>query len=409
MYPTIYHALLDLFGLDWPWAKLLNSFGFFVALAFLTASYILSLELKRKAKEGLFKAGKRTITEGGKPDWTDIITNGLLGFIIGWKFIYMFANSDKLFTSGHSPQQHIFSWEGYWLIGLLLGAGFAWWRWRDYKKKELPNPVVKEYDVYPHHLTGNITFLAALFGIIGAKLFHLFENPREFVEFFTNPSLESFLSGLTVYGGLILGAIAVLLYARSKKINGWHLSDAAAPAMILGYGIGRIGCQVSGDGDWGIANTAPKPGWLSWAPDWLWAYDYPNNVNQVTGVSNDTFGLPITDSGVPCFEGYCTHLSPSVFPTPVYETLMTLVIFGILWSLRKRITIPGVIFSIYLIFNGVERFLIEKIRVNNKFDFLGMKVTQAETIAVIFVIIGVGLLLWLVRRQKKLSTSLPSQ
>jgi len=74
MYPTIYHALLDLFGLDWPWAKLLNSFGFFVALAFLTASYILSLELKRKAKEGLFKAGKRTITEGGKPDWTDIIT-----------------------------------------------------------------------------------------------------------------------------------------------------------------------------------------------------------------------------------------------------------------------------------------------------------------------------------------------
>jgi len=158
--------------------------------------------------------------------------------------------------------------------------------------------------------------------------------------------------------------------------------------MILGYGIGRIGCQVSGDGDWGIVNSAPKPGWLSWAPDWLWAYDYPNNVNQVTGPSADTLGMPITDPTVPCFDGYCTHLVPSVFPTPVYETLMALVIFGILWSLRKRIQVPGVIFSIYLIFNGIERFFIEKIRVNNKFDFLGMKATQAEMIAVIFILIG---------------------
>lgn len=405
MYPTIYHALYDLLGVDWPWAKLLNSFGFFVALAFLTASYLLSLELKRKSTQGLFTPGKRKVVEGGKPDWTDIVTNGLLGFVIGWKFVFLFANSGKLFAAGSSPQAHIFSWEGYWLVGIVLAGAFGAWRWWDYKKKQLPQPVVKEYDVYPYHLTGNITFLAAVFGIAGAKLFHLFENPREFVQFFTNPSLESFLSGLTVYGGLILGSIGVLLYARAKKINGWHLADAAAPGMILAYGVGRIGCQVSGDGDWGIANTAPKPGWLSWAPDWVWAYDYPNNVNQVTGPSNDTFGLPITDPNVPCFEGYCTYLSPSVFPTPFYETMMTIVIFLILWSLRKRIAIPGAIFSIYLIFNGLERFLIEKIRVNNKFDLLGMKVTQAEVIAVLFIITGVAMLTWLYQRKRKISTA----
>jgi len=404
MYPTIYHALYDMFGLNWTWAKLLNSFGFFVALAFVIASYVLSSELKRKAKLGLFTPTKRKITEGGKPDWADIITNGLLGFIIGWKFVYLFKNSEKLFDSGSSPQHHIFSFEGYWLLGILMALVFALWSWWDYKRKELSPPVEKEQNIYPHHLTGNITFLAALFGILGAKLFHLIENPDEFVQFFKNPSLESFLSGLTVYGGLILGAIGVLLYARSKKINGWHLCDSAAPAMILGYGIGRIGCQVSGDGDWGIVNSAPKPGWLSWAPDWLWAYDYPNNVNQVTGPSADTFGMPITDPTVPCFDGYCTHLVPSVFPTPVYETLMALVIFGILWSLRKRIQVPGVIFSIYLIFNGIERFFIEKIRVNNKFDFLGMKATQAEMIAVIFILIGAGLLIWLLKRNKKIST-----
>ncbi len=404
MYPTIYHALLDLTGLDWPWAKLLNSFGFFVALAFVLASYLLSLELKRKAKQGLFTPGKKKIIEGGKPDWTDIITNGVLGFIIGWKFIYLFANSEKLFNSGSAPQHHIFSGEGYFLLGLITGIAFGAWRWWEYKKKELPQPITKELAVYPHHLTGNLTFLAAIFGIAGAKLFHLFENPREFVEFFKHPSLENFLSGLTIYGGLIVGALGVLLYARSKKINGWHLCDAAAPGLIIAYGVGRIGCQVSGDGDWGIANTSPKPGWLSWAPDWLWAYDYPNNVNQVTGPSADTFGIPITDPATPCFEGYCTHLSPAVFPTPLYETLMTIVIFAILWSLRKRINIPGAIFAIYLIFNGIERFLIEKIRVNNKFEMMGMKVTQAEVISVLFILIGIGLLVWLYKKKPKIST-----
>ena len=60
-----------------------------------------------------------------------------------------------------------------------------------------------------------------------------------------------------------------------------RLADATAPGLLLAYGIGRIGCHVSGDGDWGIPNTLPKPGWLSWAPDWIWAYAYPNNVNRV--------------------------------------------------------------------------------------------------------------------------------
>lgn len=400
MYPTIYHALLDLFGLDWPWAKLLNSFGFFVALAFVVASFLLSAELKRKAKQGVFTPEKRKITEGGVPNWSDIITNGILGFVVGWKFIYLFWNSEKLFTSGSMPQHHIFSMEGYWLLGVLLGVAFGAWRWWDYKKKQLPKPIIKEYNVFPHDLTGNIIFIAAIFGIIGAKFFHLFENPREFVMFFKEPSLDNFLSGLTIYGGLIVGSTAVLLYARSKKINGWHLCDAAAPALILAYGIGRMGCQVSGDGDWGIANTAPKPKWLSWAPDWLWAYDYPNNVNQVLGPSADTFGVPITDPTTPCFEGYCTHLSPAVFPTPLYETLMTIVIFIVLWSLRKRMTIPGVLFSIYLIFNGVERFLIEQIRVNNKFDFIGLQVTQAQVISVLFALGGITLWIFLRKKHK---------
>jgi phosphatidylglycerol---prolipoprotein diacylglyceryl transferase len=410
MYPTIYHALYDIFGLDWPWAKLLNSFGFFVALAFVAASYTLSLELKRKAKLAYFTPVPKTIITGGKPEWPDILTNAAIGFIIGWKFVYLFANSDELFQAGSTPQRHIFSADGYWLLGMLIGAGFGAWRWWEYRKRQLPEPVTREFLVYPHHLTGTITFMAAIFGILGAKLFHLLENPREFMDFFHHPSFNSFISGLTVYGGLIIGAAGVLVYAWFKKINLWHLCDSAAPGLILAYGVGRIGCQVSGDGDWGIANPAPKPGWLSWAPDWMWAYDFPNNVNhnaqEWVGREGDTFVLPITDPSVPCFEGYCTHLSPPVFPTSFYETVACILIFLVLWSLRKRISVPCVIFSLYLVLNGIERFFIEKIRVNNKFDLVGMKVTQAEVIAVLFVITGI--VIYIIQTRKSRKPPLPS-
>ena len=161
---------------------------------------------------------------------------------------------------------------------------------------------------------------------------------------------------------------------------------------MLAYGIGRLGCQVSGDGDWGIANTAPKPGWI---PQWLWSYDYPNNVNAVLGPHRGGYsGVPITDDT--CFPGYCTHLVPGVFPTPLYETIMCIALFGVLWWLRKRISLPGALFALYLIMNGVERFLIEKIRVNE--PFLG-RWTQAEVISLALVLIGGGALWALKKRQ----------
>jgi phosphatidylglycerol---prolipoprotein diacylglyceryl transferase len=164
------------------------------------------------------------------------------------------------------------------------------------------------------------------------------------------------------------------------------LADAAAPAMILAYGIGRIGCQVSGDGDWGIANPAPKPGWMNGLPDWLWAYRYPNNVNGV--------GVRIGEADPwPIFEGFGTYLEPAVFPTPLYETLMATAIFAVLWALRSRIRIPGRMFALYLVFNGLERLLIEQIRVNAEMDVLGLRFTQAELIAVL-TLVGGGVLWW---------------
>jgi prolipoprotein diacylglyceryltransferase len=140
----------------------------------------------------------------------------------------------------------------------------------------------------------------------------------------------------------------------------------------------------------------------------MWAYDYPNNVNydvnypQYLGSLNDTNVLPITDPGVPCFDGYCTHLDPMVFPTPLYETIMACSIFVLLWMLRKRLKVPGLMFSAYLMLNGLERFCIEQIRVNNKFDVLGVQATQAEVIAVVLFTVGAGIFLY--RRRLTQST-----
>lgn len=159
---------------------------------------------------------------------------------------------------------------------------------------------------------------------------------------------------------------------------------------MIGYAVGRIGCHMSGDGDWGIDNLRPKPNWLNWAPDWMWSFDYPHNVVR--------YGEPILNC---TGDKYCNHLVPSVFPTPFYETIMCFILFFILWSIRKKIKTPGVLFSIYLVFNGVERFFIEKIRVNTLYNLNGFKFTQAELISTILFFLGLFGIWYFKRLEKK--------
>ncbi len=145
---------------------------------------------------------------------------------------------------------------------------------------------------------------------------------------------------------------------------------------MLAYGIGRIGCQLSGDGDWGIVNTMPKPSSLSFLPDWAWSFKYPHNV----------LGEGVQIPG--CVGRHCAELPMPVFPTPLYEAVMALLIFAFLWSIRKRINITGMMFSVYLFLNGMERFFIEKIRVNTLYHIFGKAFTQAELISSILMLLG---------------------
>ena len=156
----------------------------------------------------------------------------------------------------------------------------------------------------------------------------------------------------------------------------------------MGYALGRLGCEISGDGCWGVVNNNPCPSWL---PEWAWSYNFPHNViNQ---------GVPIEE----CGGQHCNVLAEGVYPTSLYETLMMLSIFGILMIIRKKIIFPGMLFGIYLTLQGIERLLIESIRVNNKFHILGMEITQAQIIATCLIIAGLTItfLTWKYRNKIK--------
>lgn len=229
----------------------------------------------------------------------------------------------------------------------------------------------KEVVVSPSYAVWTITIISLVSGFLGAKVFHALENLDKFAE---NPMGMLFSTGgFTFYGGLIVGTIVVVWYLRKKDLSVPVFADSLAPGLMIAYGIGRLGCHLSGDGDWGIAaNLDLQPGWM---PDWLWAETYSKNI------------LGVDLSAAP------------VYPTPIYEFFAGLLIFAILWSLRKHPFVNGWLFFVYLMFNGIERFLIEKIRVNNIFDLLGLEVTQAEIISTGIFLIG---LLGVIKTSKKI-------
>ncbi len=383
MYPNLYYAFRDLFGVEIEGLRVVNTFGFFVAIAFIISALVLANELKRKSKQGLLQPTEMQIMVGEPATFGELALNFLLGFLLGYKILAMFLLKR---SATEDPQAFIFSTLGSWPAGIFLGLLFAGLKWWDKNKFKLEKPEKRTVRIWPHDRVGEITILALIFGLLGAKLFDIFENWSGFLQ---DPKSYLFSpSGLTMYGGLICAALAIWIYARKYKIGFWHLNDSAAPALMIGYSIGRIGCQVAGDGDWGIrSDLAQKPGFL---PDWFWSYRFPHNVNEA--------GIPIPG----CTDlKYCNQLEFGVYPTPLYEVIACFILFLILWSLRKRLKTPGTIFALYLIFNGLERFLIEKIRVNNRMSFLGFNPTQAEVISSLLLLSGIGLWIYLTQKAKK--------
>ena len=428
MYPNLYYVFKDWFGVEWQPLSFLNTFGLMVAIGFVAAAWTLTSELKRKEKQGLLQPREESIIVGQPASISELISNFILGFFFGYKFLGLFFAK----PADIPAQEYIFSKEGSILGGIaiaLLMSGLKWW---DKNKVKLKVPEKRTIRIWPHDRVGDIVIIALVFGILGAKLF---DNLEHWDEFWAHP-IERLLSqsGLTFYGGLILAAIAVCWYAITKSIKLKHLMDAAAPGLMIAYAIGRIGCQVAGDGDWGIYNSAyvldnqgkvalanpgdfqkilekdstyflqgkviesgvvtyvtdrtyldlksvphksvKAPGFL---PVWLYAYNYPQNVNR------DGILMPqITDE-------HNRMLPSPVFPTPLYETIICTVLFLIMWWKRKDIKTPYMMFGLYLSLNGIERFMIEMMRVNITYGSVAL--TQAEIIAIMLIVSGIILMI----------------
>ena len=221
---------------------------------------------------------------------------------------------------------------GFLVSGLIIGRRF----------KELGKPADWTYEM---------VFAALIGGLVGSRLDYILQNWDNISDDLLGNIFSG--SGLVWFGGLVGGALGVILWARWRGFLGWQLFDTAAVPLAVGYAIGRIGCQLSGDGDYGTSSDLP------------WAMAYPDGT------------VPTTDE---------------VHPTTLYETLAMGAAIVVLWQLRDRYA-PGGLFGLYLMIAGFERFLVEFIRRN---DEVVAGLTQPQLIGL--VLMGLGAAIVAVRR-----------
>jgi len=243
-------------------------------------------------------------------------------------------------------------------FGLMLGIGFICANLiltSELKRKKLdPNAG------------GTITLFAVVFGIAGSKILYLIESWDYFIK---DPIGMAFSpGGLTWYGGFFLATAMIYLYTKRYKMPFLAVCDAAAPGIALAYGVARVGCHLAGDGDYGVPTSLPWGAIYSNGtyPPSLAFRDFPEIVKKygVNGVVPDTI---------------------RVHPAPIYEFILGVAIFVILWSLRKYNWPNGKIFTVYLMLSAVARFAVEFIRLNPRLMF---GLSEAQLLAAVMFVIG---------------------
>ncbi|MBM2842100.1 MAG: Phosphatidylglycerol--prolipoprotein diacylglyceryl transferase [Bacteroidetes bacterium] len=279
-------------------------------------------------------------------------------------------------------------------FGLMLGIGFILGSYilsLELKRKKL-DPS----------LASNITIIAVIFGIGGAKLLHVIEHV---FEYWGTPHLDikgqlfSF-SGLTWYGGLILGMVAISVYVHRKRIPFLKIWDGLGVALILAYGVARLGCHFAGDGDYGIPTRLP------------WGTIYANGTAKPTSMLEDYFdrhpyervtwsydSLRVIHSRVDRL-GYPINRFDEVtplHPTPVYEMILGVVGFLIMLKLRKNDYPDGKLFMIYLILSSMFRFSVEFLRLQPKLLF---GLSEAQLLAIALFVTGLVGMKYLDRKSK---------
>lgn len=396
MYPTLYHAVHALLGLDLQVLKLVNTLGLMIILGAIVGGRCLVSELERKHSDGTIAATRRLETPAQPSVLVELGLPCLVAFAFGYK-LFGIMSGEFVLQGAPDARRYMLSSSGDFVGGLLAGAGWAVVALRGRRRRgpEPQGPAQPIWvEVTPREHMRGIVVYTAIGGLLGGKLFHFLERPHAFFQWLDRPSVGGLFSGHTFYGGAIVGALFSWLYCRRKGLPLGVMYAAGLPGVILAYGVGRLGCQLAGDGDWGIVSQGPLPG-FDWLPSWFWAFDYPNNVIHA--------GVPLASGGFP---GYGTHLVPAVYPTPLYEALASVGSFAVLWLLRRRIERPLSMVGLCLVLNGIERLCIEKIRVNAAYDILGRSVTQAEMVAAALIVAGAVSLLLARRSASRIPASI---
>jgi len=225
----------------------------------------------------------------------------------------------------------------------------------------------------------NIIGITGLAGLAGARLYHLLESPSEF---FAHPFALLFSTmGFAWFGAVIGGFVALVLLARHYKMSMLLMLDIASPAAAIGYGVGRIGCLISGDGDYGTPTSLP------------WGMSFPKGLVPTTGPWDPGSGSGICNK-------YGLAQNCAVHPTPIYEFLCGMLIGYLLWRIGARavggLRPAGEVFAYYLVLTGAARFLVEFIRINPR-SFLGL-FSNAQTASIASMLAGAAILLMLQRR-----------
>jgi phosphatidylglycerol:prolipoprotein diacylglycerol transferase len=224
---------------------------------------------------------------------------------------------------------------------------------------------------YNPELASTMVFAAAVGGLLGARILFIVEDWSNFVR-----SPWDFIftgAGFTWYGGFLGGVLGVSWVVRRNNIPWLIATDIAAPALAIAYGIGRLGCHVAGDGDWGTITDVP------------WGVAYTNAI----------IGWVDPSTGIPYPPGVRVH------PTPIYEFLESLAIFGVLWTVRKKDFPAGTLFWLYLALAGVARLVVEFWRLNPP---VALGLTEAQWFSVVMIVLG-SLQLLRVGRAKRVAAA----
>ncbi|MBI3004565.1 MAG: prolipoprotein diacylglyceryl transferase [Ignavibacteriales bacterium] len=309
-------------------------YGLMLAVGFIVASSLLSAELKRKQLNVDVTDSFVYFTKGL---FVALVVSFLatFGFQRGLDTLLQFAFGSTLHT----------------IVTLaVVAAGFFLFRKQAKGSFDLANAV---------------TLLALTFGVVGSKTLYVLEHLTEFSQ---RPFDTAFSpGGLTFYGGFLLATLAIYLTTRKAGVPFLAVADAASPGLIIGYGIARIGCHLAGDGDYGFPTTLP------WGTDYSRGTFPPSEAFKPFPEITSQFPNGIVPDTTPCH------------PTPVYELILCALIFWFLWSRRSKATADGKLFMMYLLFAGLERFVIEFFRINPR---IALGLSEAQLIAVLLVAVG---------------------